>query len=54
MCKMSHIEHNSQARLYSSHVIGGKLSHLIAQFRLIHIHLADDMRQLTCIDLHRT
>ena len=54
MCKMSHIEHHSQAWLYPSHVIGSKLSYLIAQLRLIHIHLTDNMRQLACIDFHWT
>ena len=54
MCQMSHIEYYSQARLYASHVIGTKLSHLIAQLRLVHIQLTNQMCQFARINLHRT
>ena len=53
MSEVCHIKHNTQARLDARHVIGSKLTNLIADSIIVHIHLTDDMRQLTRIDFHR-
>ena len=38
---MSHIEHHAQTTLYTSHVVGSKLTKFVSCWILIHIHLAD-------------
>ena len=54
MTQVSHIQHHTQSRLDARHVIGSKLTHLIAHLTMEHIHLTDKMCQLARIDLHRT
>ena len=54
MGRMRHVEHHAEARLDASHVIGGKLTHLVAQRGVVHVQLSDEMRQFTRVDLHRT
>ena len=50
---MGHVEYDTQPRLDTSHVVGGKFPHFIAYGILVHIQLADEMSQLSCVDLHR-
>ena len=51
---MSDIEDDTQPRLDSCHVVGGKLTNLIACRTLVHVHLTDYMCQFTGVNLHRT
>ena len=50
---MGYVEYDTQPRLDTSHVVGGKLTNLVAHFVLVHIQLADEVRQFTRVDLHR-
>ena len=53
MSEVGYIEHDAQARLDACHVVGCKFTHFITHRILVHIQLADEMGQLSCIDLHR-
>ena len=53
MCHMRHIEHDAQTALDACHVIGGKLTDLVACRTFVHVHLTDQVGQLTRVDLHR-
>ena len=54
MTEVCHIEHQAQSALDSLHVVGGKVAHLITHLAVLHVQLADEMRQFTGIDFHRT
>ena len=51
---MSHIQHDTQARLDAGHVVGSELTYLIAHLVVVHVHLTDQVGQFTRVDLHRT
>ena len=51
---MGHVEDHAQTALDACHVVGGKLSYLIAQRAVVHVQLTDEVRKLARIDLHRT
>ena len=53
VAEVGYVEYDTQPRLDTSHVVGGKLTNLVAHFVLVHIQLADEVRQFTRVDLHR-
>ena len=54
MSEVGNAEHHAESGLDACHVVGGKLSHLIASTAVEHVHLTDEVRELSCVDLHRT
>ena len=50
---VGHIEHHAQTALYAGHVVGSKLTNLVARRTLVHVHLADNVGKLAGINLHR-
>ena len=53
MAEVGYVEYDTQPRLDTSHVVGGKFPHFVAYGILVHIQLADEMSQLSRVDLHR-
>ena len=53
VAEVGYVEYDTQPRLDTSHVVGGKFTHFIAYGVLVHIQLTDEMSQLSCVDLHR-
>ena len=54
MGEMGHVEHDAQTALDACHVVGGKFADLATHGVLVHVELANEVGQLTCIDLHGT
>ena len=52
--KMGHVKHDAQTALDTCHVVGSEFADLTTHGVLVHIELANEVGQLTCIDLHRT
>ena len=53
MSRMGHVEHHTQTALDARHVVGGKLADTIACRTVVHVQLANQVCQLTRINLHR-
>ena len=51
---MGHVEHDAQSALDACHVVGSEFADLATHGVLVHVELANEVGQLTCIDLHRT
>ena len=52
MTKASHIENEPQTRFGARQMIGYKVTYLVANRAVVHLHLTDKMRKLASIDLH--